>query len=56
MAGSYQISARGSKCDNSDFEWTSGNRHVAGDLVLGVSSKQAFEKGGCDDPGREELT
>jgi hypothetical protein len=29
---------------------------VAGHLVLGVSRKQAFKKGGCHDPGRENLT
>jgi hypothetical protein len=40
----------------SDYEWEVGDGDVAGDLVSGVSGGQAYEEGGCDDSGREDVT
>jgi hypothetical protein len=56
FTGSHQKCIGWSECYGSNYEWKASYRYLAGDLVFGVSGKQAFEESGCYDSGREEVT
>lgn len=54
--GTRQERSSGRERHDSDFEWKVGDGDVAGHLVSGVSGGEAYEEGGCDDSGGEDVT
>jgi hypothetical protein len=53
--GACEIRVGRSERDDSDYEWEVEYGHVAGDMVFGVSGLEAYEEGGCDDSGGEDV-
>jgi hypothetical protein len=56
VIGTCEIGAGGRERDDSDYEWKTEYGHVAGDMVFGVSGREAYKEGGCDDSGGEDVS
>lgn len=55
LIGTYQIRFDRLKCHDSHIRWQVGDGYMAGNLVLGISSAEAYKKSYCYGSRREDV-